>query len=117
MSNDPLKQAKIINEDIGKRIRELRIKSGMSQAFVAQKLGITFQQVQKYENGTNRVSAARLSMLAEILDTHIMRFYADKPEEVDLKASIEEMVLSCQKGLVQIANAVQEAVKLIRETQ
>ena len=49
-----------LDTQIGQRIREARRAQGMSQTMLADALGITFQQVQKYENGGNRVSAARL---------------------------------------------------------
>lgn len=59
---------------IGRRIRELRKDAGLSQGGIAEILGITFQQVQKYENGTNRISAARLYKLASRLDVPITEF-------------------------------------------
>lgn len=52
---------------MGERIRRRRRELGLSQSALGSKLGITFQQVQKYENGTNRVSAAMLVRLAEAL--------------------------------------------------
>jgi transcriptional regulator with XRE-family HTH domain len=52
---------------VGQRIRALRIEQGLSQSAVAAKLGLTFQQLQKYEKGTNRVSASELFQIAEVL--------------------------------------------------
>ncbi len=52
---------------VGQRIRALRIEQGLSQSAVAAKLGLTFQQLQKYEKGTNRVSASKLFQIAEVL--------------------------------------------------
>lgn len=52
---------------LGTRIRVLRLAARMSQSDLGQALGVTFQQVQKYEKGTNRVSASRLSQLAVAL--------------------------------------------------
>jgi transcriptional regulator with XRE-family HTH domain len=61
--------------EIGRRIRALRIARGVSQTTLGGRLGVTFQQVQKYEKGANRVSAGRLRKIAEMLDTPITFFY------------------------------------------
>jgi transcriptional regulator with XRE-family HTH domain len=53
---------------LGQRIRYLRREKGMSQTALAEHIGMTFQQVQKYENGANRISATTLVKLAEALD-------------------------------------------------
>ncbi|WP_100129748.1 helix-turn-helix domain-containing protein, partial [Bartonella tribocorum] len=62
---------------IGKRIRLRREMLKMSQKQLGHRLGITFQQVQKYEKGLNRVGAGRLQEIADILDISIFFFYAD----------------------------------------
>jgi len=53
---------------LGQRVRYLRREKGMSQTALAEQVGMTFQQVQKYENGSNRISATTLVKLAEALD-------------------------------------------------
>jgi transcriptional regulator with XRE-family HTH domain len=60
---------------VGARIRARRVELSMSQTNVADRLGLTFQQVQKYERGYNRVSASRLYDLTEILDVDIAYFF------------------------------------------
>jgi transcriptional regulator with XRE-family HTH domain len=67
--------------EVGRRIRARRLAKQMSQTGLAMQLGLTFQQVQKYEKGTNRVGAGRLQRIAEILDAPITYFYsvADQP--------------------------------------
>ena len=60
-----------VDVEVGARIRELRTKAGLSQTALAQELGITFQQVQKYETGSNRVSSGRLTRIAEFLEVPI----------------------------------------------
>ena len=57
-----------IDREGGKRLRALREEAGMSQTALAERAGITFQQVQKYENGANRVSISRLIQFCEALD-------------------------------------------------
>src|SRR5882672_7508313 len=61
--------------EIGRKIRALRLERGLSQTGLADGIGLTFQQVQKYEKGTNRVSAGRLHRIAELLNVPITFFY------------------------------------------
>lgn len=56
---------------IGERIRALRLQKGLSQTDLANQLGVTFQQVQKYEKGVNRVGGGRLMRIAETLGVDI----------------------------------------------
>jgi transcriptional regulator with XRE-family HTH domain len=62
---------------VGSRIRRFRKGRRMSQAQLGKKLGVTFQQVQKYENGKNRVGASRLQMISTALDVPVGQFFAD----------------------------------------
>ena len=70
---------------MGRRIRLRRLEAGISQEELGDKLGVTFQQVQKYERGRNRVSAARLQQIAETLGVEMPFFYDGhgKEPEVD----------------------------------
>jgi transcriptional regulator with XRE-family HTH domain len=61
--------------ELGKRIRLRRIEQHISQAELGDKLGLSFQQVQKYEKGVNRVGAARLQQIATALDVPVTFFY------------------------------------------
>ncbi|NLS20151.1 helix-turn-helix transcriptional regulator [Rhizobium sp. P40RR-XXII] len=67
-----------IDVEVGKRIRAQRRLLGMSQSALAERLDLTFQQVQKYEKGTNRVGASRLQRVAESLGVPISHFF-DNP--------------------------------------
>jgi transcriptional regulator with XRE-family HTH domain len=62
--------------EIGRKIRALRLQRGLSQSALAEGIGLTFQQVQKYEKGTNRVSAGRLQRIAELLQVPVTFFYS-----------------------------------------
>lgn len=75
-----------IDVHVGKRIRLRRTLLGMSQEQLGEALDITFQQVQKYERGANRVSASRLWDISQILDVSIGYFFDDMSDEV-MKAS------------------------------
>ena len=57
--------------EVGRRIRSQRLVSRMSQTELANNLGVTFQQVQKYEKGVNRVGAGRLSRIADVLSVPV----------------------------------------------
>ncbi|MEP2981618.1 MAG: helix-turn-helix transcriptional regulator [Lentilitoribacter sp.] len=68
-----------IDVHVGGRIKLRRNMLGISQEKLGDALGITFQQVQKYEKGANRVSASKLQMMAEILSVEIEFFFKDAP--------------------------------------
>lgn len=68
-----------IDAFVGARIVALRAEAGLSQAVLATRLGISFQQVQKYEAGTNRVSASRLHRVAALLDAPVETFFPPGP--------------------------------------
>jgi transcriptional regulator with XRE-family HTH domain len=71
-----------IDVHVGSRIRLRRTLLGMSQERLGDALGLTFQQVQKYERGANRVGASRLFALSQVLDVPISFFFDDVPEAV-----------------------------------
>jgi len=64
-----------VDIEVGARIRQRRLLLGMNQETLANRLGLTFQQVQKYESGANRVSASRLLGVADILGVPIAYFF------------------------------------------
>jgi transcriptional regulator with XRE-family HTH domain len=73
----PVRKPNDVDAHVGARLRQRRMLLGISQEQLAEMLGLTFQQVQKYERGTNRVSASRLFQLARALDTPITWFFED----------------------------------------
>lgn len=77
---------------VGSRVRMRRLMVGMSQEKLADGLGITFQQVQKYEKGTNRIGASRLQAIADILGVHPSFFFQedDKTQSHEAAAGITE---------------------------
>lgn len=66
--------------DIGHRIKSLRRSAGLSQANLGSALGVTFQQVQKYESGRSRIAADKLHQIAQTMGVDISYFYETKPE-------------------------------------
>ncbi|MEE8443722.1 MAG: helix-turn-helix transcriptional regulator [Alphaproteobacteria bacterium] len=70
---------------VGSRIRLRRTLLGLSQEKLGEAIGLTFQQIQKYERGANRVGASRLYALSQVLDVPVAFFYDDMPAEVSGK--------------------------------
>ncbi|GLQ16931.1 helix-turn-helix domain-containing protein [Maritalea porphyrae] len=69
-----------IDEQVGQMVRTRRKACRMSMKSLAQSLGITYQQVQKYETGSNRIPVSRLAMIAELLGCSPGDFYAELPQ-------------------------------------
>lgn len=67
--------ANLVDHRIGQRVRSRRLEIGMSQERLADLIGVTFQQVQKYEKGVNRIAASRLFDISLALDMPVSRFF------------------------------------------
>lgn len=95
--------------EIGRKIRALRLERGLSQSNVAEGIGLTFQQVQKYEKGTNRVSAARLQRIAELLNIPVAFFYGGATAQTRKRESDEPGLQFMQtRGAVRLMHAYSE---------
>jgi len=68
-----------IDKHVGSRVRMRRMMLGMSQEKLGDALGLTFQQVQKYEKGTNRIGASRLQQISHILQVQVSFFFEGAP--------------------------------------
>jgi transcriptional regulator with XRE-family HTH domain len=73
------KQPNPVDMHVGGRVRLRRMMQGMSQEKLGESLGITFQQIQKYEKGTNRIGASRLQHIAQVLEVPVSFFFEDAP--------------------------------------
>lgn len=82
---------------LGARVRARRLEIGMSQERLAELLGITFQQIQKYEKGTNRMAASRLCAIASALETPVAEFFEGLCKTAP-SASAAESVLATREG-------------------
>jgi transcriptional regulator with XRE-family HTH domain len=76
----PVKVKNPTDKYVGSRVRMRRLMLGMSQVALADQLGLTFQQVQKYEKGVNRISASRLQQMCQILQVPVPFFFDGAPE-------------------------------------
>lgn len=74
-----------VDTHVGRRVRIRRMLNGLSQEELAADLGLTFQQLQKYESGANRISASRLYHLAQLLDVPVGWYFAEYGEEQPFK--------------------------------
>jgi transcriptional regulator with XRE-family HTH domain len=80
-----------IDQHVGARVRLRRTLLGMSQERLGAALGVTFQQVQKYERGTNRISSSRLWQLSKVLDVPVSFFFDDaRMDDTQLGLASEE---------------------------
>jgi transcriptional regulator with XRE-family HTH domain len=70
-----IKNVRVVDQSVGRRVRMVRVGRGLSQG--ASQLGLTFQQLQKYEKGTNRISASKLHDIARILGAEVASFFED----------------------------------------
>jgi transcriptional regulator with XRE-family HTH domain len=88
--------------DIGKRVREQRLAKGMSQMQLATHLGVTFQQIQKYENGMNRIGSGRLQRIAEALNVPVAHFFKSDGNSPALTPSpAEDLAIEGAERLLQ----------------
>ena len=78
---------KNFNTHLGKKLRMRRLSLGLTQTKVANAINVTFQQIQKYEKGTNGVSSNRLMQLSQFLKVPIIYFFEDFKEFKDIDAS------------------------------
>jgi transcriptional regulator with XRE-family HTH domain len=95
------------SKDLGFKLRQLRQLAGITQEQLAEKIGVTSQQIQKYESGQNTMNADRLQQFAEIFSVPVQEFFCEYTEVVQLKIP-ERALLDAFRG---IENAdIQESI-------
>ena len=117
-----------IDVHVGNRVRIRRLELGISQEKLGDALGLTFQQVQKYEKATNRISASRLQHVSRILQVAIAYFFEGSPGQLKAKGNAPSLAyvsdfmattdgLTLAKAFTQIKNASvrHHIVKLVNE--
>ncbi len=108
LSDDP----EPVDIHVGGRVRMRRLFLGLSQEKLAQAVGVSFQQLQKYERGTNRVSASRLYALTKFLGVPVSWFFEDAPG--DRRHSSAAAAREGRGAAVADPMAASETVKLVR---
>ncbi|MEO3413921.1 helix-turn-helix transcriptional regulator [Roseovarius sp. CAU 1744] len=105
-----------IDSSVGQRIRQRRKLLGLSQTELAVRIGVKFQQVQKYETGVNRVAASRLWKIAETLKVPITYFFEDLElpgfEDDKVQASGDDPSLPETSEMIKIFNRLPPAQKM-----
>lgn len=84
MANEDMhlkKAPSAVDRHVGSRVRLRRVSAGMSQERLGEALGVTFQQVQKYEKGTNRISVSRMQQIAQVLGCAVSYFLDGAPRD------------------------------------
>jgi transcriptional regulator with XRE-family HTH domain len=87
---------------VGAKIRMFRINRGMSQTALAERIGVTFQQVQKYEKGTNRIGASRLSQVAAVLGISVGELFESSGE---VGSRVSPVQLLAEPGALRVLKA------------
>lgn len=103
-----------IDRLIGTRIHELRIAMGLSRQQLAELIGVTHQQLQKYEKGKNRISAGRLLAISKALKKPISYFFDDEGNQDALPNQHQRMCIEVARNFLKIRNPVhQDAVNFL----
>lgn len=101
---------------VGSRVRLRRTLLGLSQEKLGEAVGLTFQQIQKYERGANRIGSSRLYALSCILDVPVSFFFEDMPAEISGKGGrpVPGVVSRTQHGFSADPLAKRETLELVR---
>jgi transcriptional regulator with XRE-family HTH domain len=84
------KQPNLIDQHVGSRVRMRRVMLGVSQERLGKALGVTFQQVQKYEKGANRIGASRLQAISKLLEVPPSFFFEGAPSAIGLETGFAD---------------------------
>ncbi|SOD99239.1 helix-turn-helix domain-containing protein [Caenispirillum bisanense] len=94
---DGVREGHPLDRHVGRRVRLRRTLLGLTQQELGEQIGVTFQQIQKYERGTNRISASRLWEIARVLKVPVSFFFEDFREDDDAAHETEENAISTEE--------------------
>lgn len=99
-----------VDKFIGKKIYSLRLAKGLSRQQLSEVIGVTHQQLQKYEKGTNRISVGRLVLIAKALSKDISYFYngLDSSEHEPIMTQHQRMCIEVSRNFMKIENSEQQ---------
>ena len=106
------RRANLLDSHVGSRVRLRRMLLGISQEKLGERLGLTFQQIQKYEKGINRIGASRLYELAGVLGVPVQYFYDDAPSMTAANGAVAGMAEPSQESYVVDFLASREGLEL-----
>jgi transcriptional regulator with XRE-family HTH domain len=96
--------AHAIDKQVGSQVRARRLALGMSQSKLADAVGLTFQQIQKYEKGTNRVSASRLQQFSNILGVPVPFFFESPSSPSQRKMNSADLAITNMSAFLSSAD-------------
>ena len=99
------------NRHLGSKLRMRRLALGLTQTKVAQAINVTFQQIQKYEKGTNGISSLRIMQLANFLKVPIVFFFEDLPTYTEESVDSDKIVDLNYSFLAKLFSTLSEAQK------
>jgi transcriptional regulator with XRE-family HTH domain len=102
------------DKHVGNRVRMRRLMLDMSQTDIADALGLTFQQVQKYEKGSNRISAGRLQHISQILQVPVPFFFEGAPAATGIRPSARQMADAPSLSYVNDFLATSDGLSLVK---
>ena len=108
-------EEQVFDVAVGARIRHYRLLSRLSQTAVANEAGISFQQIQKYESGDNRVSASRLAAIARALNVPISRLLGEEKEAAVLSRPFTRLELDLIENYRRVGLAGRKTLRLLVE--
>lgn len=109
-------QLNAIDKFIGYKIYSLRLEKGLSRQQLSKVIGITHQQLQKYENGSNLISASKLALIAKALDLRIPYFYEgfEAADNIPLETESQRLCIEVARNFRRIANREhQDAINIL----
>lgn len=119
LDNADQRKKGLIDKKIGLKIRQIRKSWGLSQIDLAERIGLSFQQIQKYEKGSTRISVMRLQQISEALGINITTFFEEKKS--DLKVSDHALKYNSGKDSIEIFQPLDKEeitlLKLFRKTR
>jgi transcriptional regulator with XRE-family HTH domain len=110
----PRKVSNPIDKHVGSRVRMRRLMLNMSQTVLADSLGLTFQQVQKYEKGSNRVSASRLQHMCQILQVPVSFFFEGAPAAPGIASDAQRTASASSPSYVNEFLATSDGLALVK---
>lgn len=113
MHDDIKVKTELYDEHVGQKLRQARKMAGFSQTALGERVGLTFQQVQKHENGTVRISSGRLLAYAIALSMPIKFFY----DGIEPEALSNDLLDSCYLNLTELSELKSSCIKLIAEAE
>lgn len=114
MGDDVTRLASAIDSHVGKRVRRRRIELGMSQKALSEVIGVSYQQVQKYERGANRIGAGVLWILSKALDVEPSYFFGELGPEAGIGAGASRLSVKAARANDRETPSDRETMELIK---